>query len=143
MDLKHFMENAPVATDSGYFVSEKHARMAEIISEYDPNLQVQFIPEGKRDPGDKPFRVLFTHPTDGSSYVVCYADDLDGPLLERIIEMDMRNGNVLSKLEAHNTAIKLVMKKKHEEELAEAHDLAAHILRSPKSVYRHDGKVYR
>ena len=144
IDLAAFMDNAPIATDEGYFVSEKHMRMAEIIRNYDPNLDIEFIPEGRREEGDKPFRVVHTDPRFGNRYVVCYADDLDGPLLERIVKMDaQRNGNILSDIDAHNQAVRLVMQKKHQEQMDEAHDLAAHILKSPKSTYRHDGVVYQ
>lgn len=143
MNLQDFMQDSLIATDEGYFVSEKHMRMADVIREYDRNLEIEFIPEGRREPGDKPFRIVHTNPSTGYRYVVCYADDLDGPLLERIIKMDaQRNGNILSDLDAHNAAVRAVIEKKWQEEKAESIDLAAHIIRSPKTRYKHNGKVY-
>lgn len=137
------IESLPVATEDGHFVSEKHMRLVEVIREYDRNLDVEWIPDGKRSADDAPFRVVHTHPVSGYRYVVCYADDLDGPLLERIIKMDaQRNGNILSDIDAHNAAIKALAQKKWEEEKAEAIDLAYHIFRSPKTRYKHDGRVY-
>lgn len=127
----------------GHFVSEKHVRVAEIIKDYDPNLDIEFIPEGQRAAGDKPFRIVHTDPRHGNRYVVCYTDDLDGPLLERIYQMDAaKHGNILSEIDAHNRAVKAIVQKEYEDKMAEAHDIAQHILRSPKSRYQHDGKVY-
>jgi hypothetical protein len=138
------LDSLPVLTEDGRFVSEKHMRVAEIIRDYDPNLEIEWIPEDKRAAQDPPFRVVHTNPTTGYRYVVCYADNLDGPLLERIYKMDAeKHGNILSDVDAHNQAVKALIKKKMEDEMAEANDLAASILRSPKSVYRHNGVKYQ
>lgn len=137
------LQSLPVLADNGSFVSEKHMRIAELIREYDPDLEIEYIPADKRKGNDPPFRVVHTNRGTGYRYVVCYADDLDGNLLERIYKMDaQKHGNVLSDIDAHNRAVKAVMESKRRDELAEAHDLAAHILKSPKSRYRHNGVVY-
>lgn len=138
MDLGY---DIPVPTEEGYFVSEKHARISEIISDYDPTLSLQWIPPDKREPGDQPFAVLCV-PANGRSYVVCYADDVDERLLARIFEGDNAKGNVLSSVEANNAAVRALQLKKAMEDREEAHELAASILRSPKSTYRHNGVKY-
>lgn len=141
-DFNPFIFDIPVPTEEGYFVSEKHARIAELISEYDPTLSLAWIPPDKRDPGDKPFAVIH-RPLGGVEYVVCYADDCDERLLARVYEMDRQGGNALESIDAHNKAVRELQQKKAMEEMQEAHELSASILRSPKSVYRHNGKEYR
>lgn len=140
MDLGY--DNLPVPTEDGRFVSEKHARISELITQYDPDLSLNWIPPERREPGDQPFAVVH-RPLGRKPYVVCYADECDERLLARVLTFDAKNGNVLDGIDKHNAAVRLLQLKKHEEELAESHDLARSILRSKKNVYRHDGVVYR
>lgn len=132
----------PVPAEGGYFVSEKHARIAEIISDYDSTLELAWIPPDKREPGDKPFAVVH-RPPGARSYVVCYADDCDERLLARIFDMDNKTGDAIKRMDAHNAAVRAYQLKKQQEDMQEAHELTASILRSPKSVYRHNGVEYR
>lgn len=135
------LDGVYVPAEGGYFVSEKHARIAEIISEYDPTLELAWIPPERRDPGDKPFAVVH-RPVGQPEYVVCYADDCDERLLARVFSMDQNKTDVWSDLEANNAAAKALQLKKSMEDMAEAHDISASILRSPKQSYRHNGVTY-
>lgn len=136
------MGDVYVPTEQGYFVSEKHARVAEAISEYDATLELAWIPPDRREPGDKPFAVIH-RPMGSPAYVVCYADDCDERLLARVFSMDQKNGNSLETIDAHNDAVRALALKKQMEEMQEAHELSASILRSPKSVYKHNGHEFR
>lgn len=131
------LESLPVATQDGHFVSEIHMRVAEVLRDYDRNLEIEWIPDAARtNPLDKPFRVVHTDPRSGYRYVVCYADELDGRLLERVISMDSaKKGNILSDIDARNAAVKLLAQKEAEEKRAEAHDMAAHALKSHLNNY--------
>lgn len=131
----------PVPAEGGYFVSEKHARIAEIINDYDPTLELAWIPPDKREPGDKPFAVVH-RPLGQPDYVVCYADDCDERLLARVFSMDSDKHNVFDEIQTHNQAVEALRLKKDMEDREEAHELAASILRSPKSVYKHGGVKY-
>lgn len=132
---------AYVPAEGGYLVSERHARVAEIIQDYDPQLELAWIPPEKREPGDKPFAVI--HRPDGQPpYVVCYADDPDERLLARVFSMDTNKNDVWQNLEYERAAYEAMRLKTQMEELQEQHDLAASILRSPKATYRHNGVVY-
>lgn len=131
-----------VPAEDGTFISEKHARIAEIIKDYEPTLELAWIPPDKRNPGDKPFAVIH-RPLGGQPYIVCYADEADERLLGRVFSMDQAAGNPLAAMDAHNAAIKAVELKKQQEEMDEAHDLAASVLRSPLNVYKHNGVVFR
>lgn len=136
-------DDLPIATEEGYFVSAKHMRVAEIIRDYDPNLEIQFIPEGQRAADEPPYRVVFSGDGRSPAYTVCYAHDLDGPLLERIFKMDAeKQGNILDDIDAHNQAIKALADAKRREEWEEMKDLTSHIVKSPKSRYKHNGVVY-
>ena len=131
-----------VPAEGGYFVSERHARIAEIISEYDETLELAWIPPERREPGDSPFAVI-CRPLGRESYVVCYSDDPDERLLARVFGMDSSRQDVLSEVERQNAAVKALQMKKQMEEMEEARELTASIIRSPKSVYRHGGVTYR
>jgi hypothetical protein len=131
-----------VPTEEGYFVSETHARIAEIINEYDPELRLAWIPPERREPGDQPFAIIHS-PLGRPEYVVCYSDVLDESLLARVFSMDATKNDVWSDIQASQAAAEALKLKKQMEEMEEANDLAASIVRSKKHVYRHDGVVYQ
>lgn len=132
---------AYVPAEGGYLVSERHARIAEIISDYDPTLELAWIPPDKREPGDSPFAVIHRVPGQ-PDYIVCYSDDPDERLLARVFKGDNAKHDVLSEIEAQNAAHKALRMKAEMEELEEANDLAASILRSNLHVYKHNGVKY-
>jgi hypothetical protein len=123
----------------GHFVSQKQVRINEILQEYDPNLQLQWIPPDQRSHEDKAFRVVHFAPG-RAPYLVCTADDADERLLARVFEADQVNSpNKLSYIENYNNALELTRAKEREEARQEDHELAAAILRSNRSSYRHRG----
>ena len=126
--------------ENGNFVSENQRRVAEIIHDYDPNLQLQWIPPGDRGPQEFTFRVVDTNPNN-PNYVVCFAHECDERLLAQIFQSDQRrNGNdVLTYLDNHNAAVELINAKKSEEQRMMDHELTYSILRSTKIHYRHNG----
>lgn len=132
-----------VPTEGGYFVDENQARIAEIIKDYDPELELAWIPPDKRQPGDQPFAVIH-RPMGKPEYVAFYADSCDERILERIFTGDVRNhgGTILDRVDAKNAAVKAVQMKKQIDELDEAADEAAHVLKSPLSKYRSNGVDY-
>lgn len=130
-----------VPAEGGHFVSEKHAQIAELINEYDPTLELAWIPPDRREPGDKPFAVVH-RPLGQPEYVVCYADDCDERLLARVFAMDNAHGNVLDAVEANNAAVRALQLKKEIEQREEAMDLTRSIIGSKKHVYRHNGVRY-
>lgn len=132
-----------IVTDQG-FVSEKHQRVAEIISEYDPDLELVWIPPAQRIPGDEGKEFAVLHTKHGNKYVAMYAkeDEVDERLLARLWNADERNGNVLSKIDAMNAAVEAMRLKEQMDRLEERNDIAKHILNSPRARYKHDGVVY-
>jgi len=140
MDLRS-LGNVYVPTEDGQFVSEKHARIAELISEYDPVLSLAWIPPGRRDPRDPPFAVV-ARPMGAPEYVVCYSEECDERLLARIYGMDEKNGSVRDSVDANNKAVRDLQKKKAEDEMADQMEFAQSILKSKKHTYRHKGVTY-
>lgn len=123
----------------GHFVSQKQVRINEILQEYDPNLQLQWIPPGERNHEDKAFRVVHFNPG-RTPYLVCTADEADERLLARVFEADQVNSpNKLSYIENYNRALELARAKEAMERRQEDHELAAAILRNRKSHFMHGG----
>lgn len=144
-DLSAF-SNVPVELEDGHMVGERVVRVAEIIRDYDPTLEIQWIPPHNRtDPNDPHFAIV-AKPSGQPAYTVFYVkneSEMDERVLARLFEMDAaKQGNILNKIDAHNNAIRAIELKKKMDELEEAHDIAHHVLRSPKTRYRHNGVVY-
>ena len=140
MDLRS-LGNVYVPTVDGQFVSEKHARIAELISEYDPILSLAWIPPNRRDPRDPPFAIV-ARPVGGQEYVVCYAEECDERLLARLYGMDEKNGSVMNTVDANNKAMRDLQQKKAQDELADQMEFTQSVLKSKKHTYRHKGVVY-
>lgn len=139
--MVHIFGNAFVATEDGQFVSAEHQRIAEIIADYDPDLQLLWIPPANREPGDAPFAVLHS-PAGKPPYVVCYADDCDERLLARVFSMDSAKQDIWSEIEKSEAAREAIKLKRDMDEAEERKDLVEHIIKSPKATYKHDGIVY-
>lgn len=123
-----------VPAEDGSFVSEKHARIAEMIREYDPHLRLAWIPENRRtDPRDKPFAVIENR--QGKDYIAFFADECDERILARLFENDSNKHDVQSRMERENDAKRAYAAKVHVEEMTEMHARAHAVLKSPKSKY--------
>lgn len=125
------------SNDGRHFISERHRRIAEILADYDPKLQLQWIEPGRRNEKDEPFRVV-CFPENGHPYLVCTAMEPDERLLATIFKADQaKNGNnTLSWLDNYNGAVKLYNEKRNREIRDEAHEIALSALRSDRSSYK-------
>lgn len=139
------LANLPVPHADGSFISERVSRLIEIIRDYDRHLDVRWIPPAQRAADDPGFALVSAVPGQ-PEYVVFYIQDeskFDGGVLERLYQMDAaKHGNILTKIEAENAAVKAIQAKLHTERLEEAHDIAYHIQRSSLNNYRHNGRTY-
>lgn len=124
-------------SNDGTWISEKQARINEILQDYDPRLQLQWIPPGRRNDKDEAFRVVH-FPENGRPYLVCTGMEADERLLASVMKSDQaRNGNVsLSWLDNYNMAKGLYNQKINHERLQEAHEIAKSVIRSNKSSYK-------
>lgn len=141
-ESKLFNGNFYFPDESGNWVSDKHQRIAEILQDYDPTLQLQWIPPDKRSKEDVAFRIV-SFPDGGSPYLVCVADELDERLLAKVFDADQRNSPLkLTHIDNYNAALELVRAKEAEEKRKEDHELAAAVLRNRKSSFKHGGVDY-
>jgi len=131
---------------SGRALSAKHQRLAEIIKDYDPDLEIMWIPpenRGERDQ-NKEFAVV-CRPPGRQPYVVMRVaeNQMDESVLAALIIRDNNHGNVLDRLEACEFADQVMQAKEDHENYLERQDFMRSVLKSPLHTYRHDGKVYK
>jgi hypothetical protein len=94
-----------IVTENGEWVNENFQRLAEIIKDYDPYLELRWIPPGQRDTdADKknPYCIIDTR----SDYIVMFASERDTPqsILARLFTADNKHGSVMDRLDAENAA---------------------------------------
>jgi hypothetical protein len=94
-----------IATDDGQWVNEHFHRLAEIVRDYDPYLELRWIPPGQRETDAEkknPYCIVDTR----SGYIVMFASELDNPesILARLFSADNKHGSVLDRLDAENAA---------------------------------------
>jgi hypothetical protein len=126
----------------GSWINEKTARIAELIQEYDRRLELRWIPEDRRKPGDAHFAIIEKN-DNGQEYVAFLIQDesfVDERLLARIYAADNKDKNVGHELEIHNKAVRDYQRKVREDEVAMMNDLALSMIKSPKHTYRHNGR---
>ena len=145
LNMAAITANLPIPHQDGSFISERVSRLVEVIRDYDRHLDVRWIPPNQRAEDDPAFALVSSVPGQ-AEYVIFYIQDeskFDGGVLERLYQMDAaKHGNILTKIEAENKAVKAIQEKLHKERLEEAHDLAYSIRRSSKNYYKHNGFTY-
>jgi hypothetical protein len=93
------------ATESNIWVDDNFQRLAEIIKDYDPYLELRWIPPGQRETDAEkknPYCIVDTR----SNYIVMFASERDTPesILSRLFQADNKHGSVLDRLDADNAA---------------------------------------
>lgn len=124
------------SNDGKTWISEKQRRVNEILQDYDPRLQLQWIPPGKRNEKDEPFRVV-CFPENGRPYLVCTGMEADERLLTTVFRADAksRGKNLLSYLDDYNAAVSIYNAKVNQERRQEQHEMALAVIRNNKSSY--------
>ena len=132
---------ADIATlhPDGSFISAKIDRVVEAITEYDPRIDVQWIPPKMREPGDSAFRLVYNN-DNGTQYIMFMVkseEEFDSRVLQRIYASDGRLGAPkYSDVEAAELAAKEVERRRNADSMAEAADMAYHVFRSRKHRYK-------
>lgn len=126
-----------------HFINENVSRVVEAIHDYEPLIEVQFIPpQARAIPGQRilPAFKLVYHNPDGPDYTLFHVEDeaqFDQRVLQRIIVNDQRNGkSSLSDYEAWEESQRLIAKQAYLDKIEEAADIAAHVLKTHKNDYR-------
>lgn len=148
MDLRGALDlaaEAAVPLSDGSLVPAKVVRIVELVREYDHRLDVEWIPRDRRGADDPQFAIIERTP-DGRKHIVFYVQDesqFDERVLARIYEADaQRHGNILSKIDAHNQAVKADRERQMADRRAEYIDFIGTAIRSPLHNFRHNGKNY-
>lgn len=134
--------------ESGHFISERHRAVAGIIQDWNPNLQLVWLPPDVRVAGDenKEFAVILTDPEHYKQEVVCYAspDEVDERLVARLYEMDTKRTDVLSRLEYDERARRLLEARIEMERAEERAEITTSVLASNLHTYKlPNGRVIR
>lgn len=124
-------------SSDGKFHSAKMERLSELIEEYDPYLELRWIPTDKRTEKDgPPFCIVHNPPPSSGSrpYILFYVSETDEPteILGRIYGGDNWHGSVLARMEYRDAALKALKKKEQKEHNMEAADMF-HFLWSNRS----------
>jgi hypothetical protein len=130
----------------GQFVSAKVERIVLAIKEYEPELEVKWIPPSARRAETEPAFAIIHNAPGNKPYVMFYVqkeEDFDERVLQRIIYNDQRATGTqqYSELEALEAAAAMVVKQEWLDEMEEAADIAAHVLRSPLNTYKVNDKL--
>ncbi len=132
------LQNSHVMVD-GQFVSAAIERVVLAIKEYEPTLEVKWIPPAQRTEGMAAFAIIHDAPGN-KPYVLFYVpteEEFDERVLKKIIANDQRiNPQGFSELEAWEQTHKLIERQKYLDKIEEANDIAAHVLRSPLHEYK-------
>ncbi len=119
----------------GHFVSVKQVRINEILQDYNPELQLQWIPPDKRSSRDLAFRVVH-FPSGKAPYAICFAEEADERLLAKVFEADQTNSpNKLNYIENYNRALELTRAKEAHDKRMEDHAIAQAAIRNNKSHF--------
>lgn len=119
------IDHAIYSEEVGCFISSKFQRLAEILQDYDPTLEMRWIPPGSRESTDtRPYCIVHSLPGK-PPYVVMYFGELDNPedILAKIFAGDNNQGNVLSKLETANAAAEAFRLKEQMDQDLESADM--------------------
>lgn len=129
---------------SGEYINTDHARIAQIVNDYDPSLYLCWVPPAQRLPGDTQTYALVQQRSGQPEQIVkTFTDnEIDERILAWIFRADTTRHDVLSELDAHNAAQQLVEAKKWEDTRDEMADFAKTVLKSPKHVFKHAGKRF-
>lgn len=152
------MADAPFySQEHGEFLSSKAARLAEVLHDYNPYLELCFIPSSKRDDTDThPFAIRDNSPwrlgPGGEGYIVRHISEreIDDPqsILEWLFEGDLSKhglSDIMAREKSREAARELLRLKKEQDIAAERQELTAAIIgggRDKKNYFRHGGKVF-
>jgi hypothetical protein len=132
-----------VPAEDGHWVNEKFARISEIINDFDPRLQLVWIPPENRNPTDvKPYGILHTA-DDGLQKMVMLIkeEELDERVLQQLFLNDTSRHDVLATMEAREIAEALVRNKEKMEKAAERQEFISSVVKSPMHSFKHKGRI--
>lgn len=150
--------DAPLySSEFGEFLPSKAARLAEILQDYNPYLELRFIPSSQRDDTDThPFAIWDKSPwrlgPSGDGYPVKHITEreMEDPqaILAWLFEGDLSKhgfSEIAARAKAKEAAEQLLKHKREAEIAEERQELIAEIIkggRNSLNTYRHGGKIF-
>jgi hypothetical protein len=130
----------------GTWINSQVARTIEAIRDYDPMLEVKWLPRDKRIEGADVFQIVDTR-INMVAFTVKDEASMNADVLARIFKADVakaKNGplTILEEIDQENMAKKILDAKKKMDEEAERQDKITSILKSPLNAYTMDGYRY-
>jgi hypothetical protein len=125
----------------GHLVSAKAQRIVQAIKDYEPELEVKWVPPAARAEGQAAYAIIHNAPGN-SPYVLFYVqkdEDFDERVLAKIIVNDQRNGKqAYSDFEAWEQTNKLLERQAFLDKMEEAKDIAAFVAKTHLNTIRID-----
>lgn len=133
-------------TADGQWVSAEFQRIAQVIHDYDENLELAWVPPNMREINEEyPYAVIHTNPDGGARYVVMRLreTEVDHRVIARLWGADSRNQNALEVLEKEEAARQAVEMLAQEDAEEERRELAAWMVKAPTGTKMGNGVVLR
>lgn len=153
-NLSHaLMVDAPFySAEHGEFLSSKAARLQEVLQDYNPYLELVFVPANNRDATDThPFAIRDNSPW-RAGYIVRHITEaeMENPqaILAWLFEGDLSKHGVselMARHQAKEAADRLLNLKREQDIAEERQELAAEIMKGGRnrlSEFRHNGKIF-
>ena len=116
------------------FLSAEHQRIAQVIHDYDPTLELAWIPPEARQ--QRKISFCSDSSPNNAPYIVMRLQEteVDHRVVARLWGADNNNGNVLSAIEADEAARRALEMLRREEETLEAKEKAAWAIKAPSGA---------
>lgn len=130
------------------FVSQKHVQIAEIINDFDSSLQLMFLPRQAQNAFQKPYALGQIHPGTHEPQIIMYLgeEDLNQSLIARLFRMrqmaEGRPGSLADALDDADRLVEMRAELERRDEMAEAHDKARFMIKSPLHTINMDGRRF-
>ncbi len=136
------MKDYMIISEDGRFRSSKMQRLAEIFEDYDPELELQWIPPEYRTSDHSPQYRLVHNSSRFGTYVIGKFYEHDDPeqVLARFIAGDTRRFDVLGQLEAQEVAQDAFRMKKWLDEQDERTDMVRMFMSDRNYLHMTDHK---
>lgn len=131
-------------TEQGYWVDEHHARISELIKQYNPELELCWIPPDDRSREEEfPYAVKH-NPKNAEPYIMfrIRKGELDHRVLAKIYDWDnAKHPDILGSIEAQERAQVAIRQKELEDAASDRKDFIRTLVASPKHSFKHNGKI--
>lgn len=128
----------------GHLVSAKAQRIVQAIKDYEPELEVKWVPPAARVEGQAAYAIIHNAPGN-APYVLFYVqndEDFDERVLAKIIANDQRGGKqTYSDFEAWEESRKLLEKQAFLDRMEEAKDIAAFVAKTHLNTIKIDDNL--